>query len=100
LHRLHFSEEIRSSGELDIPEDSEMKGKELQMAITLIEQITGEFDISKFKNTYAEQLMQVIEEKAKGIQKSTPQLKIVNSKSQDLMEQLKASLEMKRKKAS
>ncbi len=100
LHRLHFSEEIRSSGELDLPEDSDMKGKELQMAITLIEQITGDFDISKYKNTYAEQLMQVIEEKAKGIKTSAPQLKIVNSKSQDLMEQLKASLEMKRKKAS
>jgi DNA end-binding protein Ku len=44
--------------------------------------------------------MKVIEDKAKGIEKPAPGMKVVHSKSQDLMAQLKASLEVKRKKAS
>jgi len=100
LHRLHFAQEIRKPDELDLPEKSDIKGKELQMAINLIDQITGEFDINQYKDTYVDEIMKIIERKAKGIKQATPRFKVVHSKSQDLMEQLKASLEMKRKKAS
>jgi DNA end-binding protein Ku len=100
LHRLHFASEIRKPDELDLPEKADIKGKELQMAVTLIDQTTGDFDINQYKDTYVEELMKIIERKAKGIKKITPKFKVVHSKSQDLMEQLKASLEMKRKKAS
>jgi len=100
LHRLHFAQEIRKPDELDLPDSSEIKGKELQMAITLIDQTTGEFDIKQYKDTYVDELMKIIESKAKGVKKSVPKFTVVHSKSQDLMEQLKASLEMKRKKAS
>jgi len=100
LHRLHFASEIRKPDELDLPEKADIKGKELQMAVTLIDHSTGDFDITQYKDTYVEELMKIIERKAKGIKKITPKFKVVHSKSQDLMEQLKASLEMKRKKAS
>lgn len=100
LHRLHFDEEIRKPDDLDLPDKSDIKGKELQMAVTLINQTAGEFDITQYKNTYVQELMNIIENKAKGIKKNAPKFKVVHSKSQDLMEQLKASLEMKKKKAS
>lgn len=100
LHRLHFYDEIRKPDKLDLPDTSEIKGKELQMAVTLIEQTAGEFDIKQYKDTYIEELMRIIENKARGIKKETPKFKVVHSKSQDLIEQLKASLEMKKKKAS
>jgi len=100
LHRLHFADEIRKPDELDLPEKSDIKGKELQMAITLIDQTTGEFDITQYKDTYVDEIMKIIDRKAKGLKQTTPKFKVVHSKSQDLMEQLKASLEMKRKKAS
>lgn len=100
LHRLHFANEIRKPDELDLPEKSDIKGKELEMAISLINQTTGEFDINQYKDTYVDELRNIIEKKAKGIKKTAPKFKIVHSKSQDLMEQLKASLEMKKKKAS
>lgn len=100
LHRLHFAQEIRKPDTLDLPEKSDIKGKELQMAVTLIDQTSGEFDINQYKDTYVDEIMKIIERKAKGIKKITPKFKVVHSKSQDLMEQLKASLEMKRKKAS
>jgi DNA end-binding protein Ku len=44
--------------------------------------------------------MKLIEAKAKGKKLTTPTMKVVHSRSEDLMEQLKASLGSKRKKAS
>lgn len=99
LQKIRYAEEIRASEELTIP-DSAPKPAEIKMAITLIDQLSGKFDISKFKDTYSTELMKMIEAKAKGKKLPAPTMKVVHSTSKDLMEQLKASLETKRKKAS
>lgn len=101
LNRIRFNEEIRSTEPLDLPAKKEVKPAELKMAISLINQLTGKFDIAKYKNTYNAELMKVIKAKAKGVKIKTPQLKVVHSKAHDLVGQLKASLSSaKRKKAS
>lgn len=100
LHRLHFAEEVRDAGDIDLPAKEEIKPKELEMAVSLIDQLSGKFDITQYKNTYTEELMKLIEEKANGVKKTEPSMKVTHSKSKDLMEQLKASLELKRQKAS
>jgi DNA end-binding protein Ku len=100
LNRIRFEEEIRDHSELNLPAKSEIKGNELKMAISLIENLTHKFDISKYKDEYTAGLLKVIKAKAKGIKLKEPKLKIVHSKSKDLMEQLKASLNNKHKKAS
>ena len=100
LNRIRFEEEIRTTEELELPAASTVKPAELKMAIALIDQLTGKFDISKYKDTYTEQLMKLIKAKAKGQKVVTPHLKVVHNKSKDLMEQLKESLSTKRKKAS
>lgn len=99
LVRLRFGEEIRSVDEV-APKGAALKPAELKMAISLIEQLSDKFDINKYKDNYHEELMKVIKAKAKGVQPKTPTIKIVNSKSKDLMAQLKASLETKHRKAS
>jgi DNA end-binding protein Ku len=99
LQKIRYAQEIRSIEELKIP-DAATKAPELKMAITLIDQLTGKFDISNYKDTYSEELMKMIEAKAKGKKIPVPEMKVVHSDSKDLMEQLKASLETKRKKAS
>jgi DNA end-binding protein Ku len=99
LQKIRYQEEIRASEELSIP-DSAPKPAEIKMAITLIDQLSGKFDISKYKDTYSSELMKLIEAKAKGKKLPAPTMKVVHSTSKDLMEQLKASLETKRKKAS
>lgn len=99
LQKIRFQEEIRKAGELNIPE-AESKAPELKMAIALIDQLSGPFDISKYKDTYTDELMKLINAKAKGKKIETPTLRIVHSKSKDLMAQLKASLEAKKRKAS
>jgi DNA end-binding protein Ku len=100
LNRIRFYEEIRSTDELVLPEKTVVKPKELDMAIALINQLTGKFDITKYRDTYAEVLMEVIESKAKGAPVKAHKMKVVHRKTEDLMEQLKASLGTKRKKAS
>jgi len=70
------------------------------MAVTLINQLTGKFDISQYKDTYTAELLKLIHAKAKGEKIKVPEMKIVHSKAKDLMAQLKASLDVKRKKAS
>lgn len=99
LVRLRFGEEIRTTEEL-APKAAALKPAELKMAISLIDQLSGKFDVAKYKDTYSEELMKVIKSKAKGVKPQEHAIKIVNSKSKDLMAQLKASLETKVKKAS
>ena len=100
LNKIRFEQEIRDPKQLALPDNTEVKPAELKMATTLIDQLTGKFDISKYKDNYTDELMKVINAKAKGKKIKTPEMKVVRGKAQDLMEQLKASLEVKRKKAS
>lgn len=103
LNRIRFAEEIRDHSELNLPEKPEIKKGELEMAISLINQLTSKFDISGYKDTYTEQLMTLIEAKAKGEKIAQPKMRVVHSAKEDLMSQLKASLNAtpaKKKKAS
>ena len=100
LNRIRFHEEIRTTEELELPAKATIKPAELKMAIALVEQLSGKFDISGYKDTYNAALMKVINAKAKGKKTSEPVMKVVHSKTKDLMEQLKASLGTKRKTAS
>ena len=99
LNKIRFAEEIRDTKELAIPAAT-VKSTELKMAISLVNQLSGKFNISKYKDTYTADLLKLIKAKSKGGKMITPQLKIVHNKTKDLMEQLKASLGTKSKKVS
>ncbi len=99
LNKIRFENEVRDHSEIDLPEKLDIKGKELDMAIALIDQYTTDFDITAYKDMYTDALMQVIEAKAKGIKTKIKKLDVAPTKAKDLMAQLKASLE-KTKKAS
>lgn len=100
LNKIRFEEEIRDPKELQLPTNTDVKPAELKMAITLIDQLTGKFDISKYKDNYNDELLKLIKAKASGKKIKVPEMKVVHSKTQDLMDQLKASLEVKRKKSA
>ena len=99
LNKMRFAEEIRDHKDLKIPADKS-KPNELKMALALIDQLSGKFEIEKYHDTYTDQLMKVIEAKAKGKKITAPTMKVVHSKSKDLMDQLKASLSTAKRKAS
>ncbi len=101
LERLRFAEEIRDEKELKLPAKSEVSPKELEMAVSLINHQKTKFDIAKYKDTYAADLMKMIKAKSKGAKIPVQKLKVVHKSSgDDLMSQLKASLSEKKKKAS
>ena len=103
LNRIRFNEEIRDLEDLKLPPVTKAKAgdKEKQMAVKLVEQLTDEFDPKKYKDTYTDRLMKLINDKAKGRKPKAggSKLKVVHHREQDLMQMLKASLD-KKKKAS
>ncbi len=99
LNRLRFPEEIRDPGELELP-SAKSKPAEIKMAISLIDQLTKPFNPKLFKDDYSSKLLKIIRAKSKGKTIPFKPLKVVHSKSKDLMEQLQASLSAKKRKAS
>lgn len=96
LHVIRFSDEIRDPGELKLPETKVSK-KEVDMAKSLIEQYTEEFDFNRFKNVYNEQLLKIIEAKSSGKKTKVEKFEAKATPAKDLMAQLKASLDKKKK---
>ncbi|HTB51567.1 MAG TPA: Ku protein [Ferruginibacter sp.] len=101
LNRVRFAEEIRDTKGLGLPAKTAVKPTELKMAVSLINQLSGKFDITKYKDDYSDQLLKLIKSKAKGKTKAPiVQMKVAAGKTKDLMSQLKASLGTKSKKVS
>jgi DNA end-binding protein Ku len=73
LSTLHWPDEIRSVGDLALPEsDVEIKPAERAMAEQLIAAMTGEFDPAAYHDEYREALLQIIEAKAAGAEIAEP----------------------------
>jgi DNA end-binding protein Ku len=93
LTTLHWPDEIRSTGELDLPEeDFDFKPAELQMARQLVSAMTGEFDPERYKDEYREALLQVIEQKVEGKEITEPEPVEESGNLIDLMAALEASV--------
>ncbi len=65
LIQLRYEDELLDPEEFKIPK-TEYSKKELAMAISLIENLTEPFTPSEYKDTYTNELMNIIEAKAKG----------------------------------
>lgn len=96
VHVIRFSDEIRDPGELKLPE-AKVSKKEVDMAISLIEQYTEKFDFHKFKDIYNDQLLKIIDSKSTGKVSTAEKFESQPTPAKDLMAQLKASLEKKKK---
>ncbi|AVR45469.1 Ku protein [Christiangramia fulva] len=99
LHVIRFQDEIRDPGELNLS-DIKIKKKEVDMAVSLIEQYTEDFNFEKYKNVYNKQLMKIINSKASGKPTKVEEFESKPTPAKDLMAQLRASLEKKKGKAS
>ena len=101
LNRIRFAQEIRDMEELALPPAvKKSAGKERAMANKLIDQLTEKFSIKKYKDTYSKKLLDIISHKAKGSKPKRAKMKVVHTRSQDIMEALKASIAGAKKKAS
>jgi DNA end-binding protein Ku len=91
LHTMYYEDEVRKMEEFRT-DASLVKDKELELAMTLIESLAAEFEPAKFKDSYRENVMALIQAKVQGrqvVQAPEPQhlAPVI-----DIMEALKASL--------
>ena len=90
---LHWPDEIRSTGELDLPDEAfEFKPAEIAMAKQLVGAMTGEFDPSQYKDEYRQALEAVIEAKVEGRETVELEEPEEGGKLIDLMAALEASV--------
>lgn len=94
LTTLYYADEVRALSGLDeLPVEAKVHPNERKMAVQLVENLAMEFQIGEFRDEYRDQLMAMIESKAKGeaivTAKAAAPGKVV-----DLMEALKRSVEM------
>ncbi|UOE49296.1 Ku protein [Mucilaginibacter sp. SMC90] len=94
--RIRFAQEIRDTGDLNLPDKIDVSKKELDMGLTLINQYAEDFDVSKFKDEYNDELLKIIEAKSKGKRAKVKKLKPRKTGSDDLYDQLMASLKTKK----
>ncbi|HSI35886.1 MAG: Ku protein [Phycisphaerae bacterium] len=66
LETMHFNDEVVPASEVDVPHKAKSDDRELKMASQLIESLTTKFKPEKYKDTYREAVMEVIQKKAEG----------------------------------
>jgi DNA end-binding protein Ku len=94
LNTLHWPDEIRSSEDLEIPDDVKVSAAELKMAENLVEMMATEFEPDDFKDEYKEAVMKVVRAKVEGREDlvEAPEVE-AETTVVDLMAALKASVE-------
>ena len=93
LTTLHWPDEIRSTKDLDLPEEEpDFKPAELAMAKQLVSAMTGEFEPENYRDEYRDALMKVIEAKIDGHEAVAPEPVEESGKLIDLMAALEASV--------
>jgi len=100
LETMFYGDEVRATGELSVPGDEvEVSDRDLTMATSLVDMLSGEFDFEQYKDNYREALLEIIARKAEGevIEAPAP----LPAKITDLTEALRASVEeVRRRKAA
>ncbi|UFS71744.1 Ku protein [Geomonas sp. RF6] len=100
LNQMRYASEVRNYKELKLPENQSLRDQEIELALTLIGQLTVPFDPAKYHDTYVEDLKRIIEEKSKGLQPTPAEEAPQPTKVVDLMALLKESLEKKKREAA
>ena len=68
MSTLRYAAEVREPAGLNIPaEDLELPKKQVDLALTLIEQLAAPFEPEAYRDTYHEQVAQMIQEKLAGV---------------------------------
>ena len=97
MNTLHWPDEIRSTEDLDVPEDVKVSPAELKMAENLVGMMATEFEPSEYKDEYKQAVLKLVEAKVQKkeiIEAPEPEAETTVV---DLMSALKASVEKAKK---
>jgi DNA end-binding protein Ku len=97
MNTLHWPDEIRSTEDLDVPEDVRVSPAELKMAENLVGMMATAFEPEEYKDEYKQAVMKLVEakvQKKEVIEAPEPEAETTVV---DLMSALKASVERAKK---
>jgi DNA end-binding protein Ku len=102
METIHYPDEVRSAADVpNVPNEDKVTEKELATAIMLIDQLTSEFDPTKYTDDYRTALLELIEAKRNGQETVTATEKVpAASNVTDLMAALQASIDRTKPKAA
>lgn len=98
LETMHWPDEIRRPEFEELEKNPEIRAQEVDMAKSLIENLSGDFHPEEFVDSYRERLQEAVDAKVEGKEVSVAPTK-EPTQVLDLMEALKASVEATRKQA-
>ncbi|WP_337969586.1 non-homologous end joining protein Ku [Virgibacillus salexigens] len=94
VETIHFPDEVRNVQDVpNVPDEVETDKSELDTAKMLIDQLTSEFDPTKYEDEYRNALLELIEQKKNDDQTATAEDKPSPEAATNLMDALQASLD-------
>jgi DNA end-binding protein Ku len=97
LHTMFYADEVRT--EQQYAAQADVNPKELKMAATLIDALSGDFDSGKYRDPYREKMQALIDTRVAAADKTRPAERPATAPP-DVMEALRASLDSLRKPAA
>ncbi|WP_185184281.1 Ku protein [Bacillus subtilis] len=99
MESIHYPDEVRSAAHVPgVPDQSNVNDKELQTAITLIDELTAEFEPEKYEDTYRQALLQRVNDKLENKETAvTPDKAPPREDVIDLVSALQASIDRTRR---
>jgi DNA end-binding protein Ku len=99
LHTMYYRDEVRGTEEFRT-DATQVREKELELALMLIQSLAAEFDAEKYRDTYRENLRSLIDAKVGGAEVVEPPAPQTLAPVIDIMEALKNSLAQLKKPAA
>ena len=65
MNQIRFDQDLREPFEAKIPTSIKLQKKKVDMALSIIDQLIEKFEPEKYKDTYQEDLLEIIEKKEK-----------------------------------
>ena len=97
LETMFFPDEVRGIDDIaNLPKDLDVDPKQLRMAVELIDSLSSAWEPERYRDTYRERVLQLIERKAEG-RDIVAERPATPGKVRDLMEALRASVEAAKK---
>ncbi|MFH8444980.1 Ku protein [Streptomyces sp. NPDC018026] len=95
LQTLHWADEVRDPVEelAELPSDRVGRGKELDMALRLVDALSGDWEPARYRDTYQDKVRELVRAKAEGEEVAVAEEAPGATNVVDLMEVLRGSLE-------
>jgi DNA end-binding protein Ku len=97
---MYWPDEVREPDFEVLDKEVDIRKQELQMAASLVENLSADFDPSEFEDEYRHRLEEAVQQKIDGQEVAMPAAAEAAAPVVDLMEALKASVEATKKGAA